>query len=107
MTATRSGLRKTSRKRGQPATEIVPEGSSLSLEARLRRAIRRKIKGYARAISGSRQDLDRELESVALEELFGSQGFDEGAVIFRRALARKQTRVTTFGASGADPYEGL
>ncbi len=62
-------LRAEARRSGQPATEIAREGIRVVLESRRRQAIREEIKAYAQKIAGSKDDLDTEMESAAIDML--------------------------------------
>jgi predicted transcriptional regulator len=66
-------LREEARRSGQPATEIAREAISLVLELRRREAIFAEITAYARAVAGSRADLDDDLETAAIEHLLGPE----------------------------------
>jgi hypothetical protein len=66
-------LRAEARRSGQPATEIAREGIRVFLESRRRQAIREEIKAYAHKIAGSRDDLDIEMESAAIEHMLESE----------------------------------
>ncbi len=66
-------LRAEARRSGQPATEIAREGIRVFLESRRRQAIREEISAYARKIAGSRDELDTEMESAAIERMLESE----------------------------------
>ncbi len=55
--------------RGKPATEIARQAIREWLEARRREVVAEEIASYARAMAGSRADLDEALEKAGLEEL--------------------------------------
>lgn len=66
-------LRAEAARTGEPATQIAREGIRTFLELRRRRAIREAIQSYAHSIAGTREDLDPEIESAAIESLLESE----------------------------------
>lgn len=62
-------LRAEAKRTGRPATELAREAIEHLVEDRKREAIHREIATYARAIAGSPEDLDSELEAASIEHL--------------------------------------
>jgi hypothetical protein len=66
-------LRAESRKSGQPATELAREGIRILLDLRRREGIHSEIAAYAQTVSGTRADLDEDLEAAGIEHLIESE----------------------------------
>lgn len=62
-------LRKEAARLGLPATELAREAIRAALKQRQRDALREAITRYARESAGTRDDLDANLESAAIEHL--------------------------------------
>ena len=62
-------LRKEAARLGLPATELAREAIRGALKQRQRDALREAIMRYARESAGTRDDLDIDLESAAIEHL--------------------------------------
>jgi hypothetical protein len=65
-------IRQIARREAKPAQEIVRTAISAGLAVRERRERTRAIGAYARRMAGSPHDLDRDLESAAVENLRSS-----------------------------------
>ena len=66
-------LRAEAKREGRPATELAREAIELLVENRKREALHRKIAAYARAVAGTREDLDSELEAASMDHLHDSE----------------------------------
>lgn len=64
-------LREEARRRATPATAVAREAIEACLRDRRKAELREAIAAYAARYAGSRADLDRDLESAALEFLGG------------------------------------
>jgi hypothetical protein len=62
-------LRREAESSGEPATEIAREAIREALRQRQRRALHVAIGQYARRLSGTGADLDRDLEAIAVDFL--------------------------------------
>ena len=67
-------LRAEAKRAGQPATELAREAIESLLEDRKREALHREIAAYTRAVAGTPQDLDSELEVASIDHLLDSEG---------------------------------
>ena len=62
-------LREEADRSGVPATSVVREAVEVYLTESEREAARREIAIYARAVAGTRDDLDEDLEAASIEFL--------------------------------------
>jgi hypothetical protein len=62
-------LRAEAKRSGQPATELAREAIRNLLEHRKREALYREIAAYAKAVAGTQQDLDSDLDAASVEHL--------------------------------------
>lgn len=66
-----ANLREESARADQPATVLVRQAIIRWLEESRRERLAREIGDYARAVAGTKDDLDVELETAAVEHLIG------------------------------------
>jgi hypothetical protein len=71
-------LRAESERSRRPATELAREAIRAWLAERHRLLLHDEIQAYAVEVSGSREDLDGELESAAVEQLAEEEDEEEG-----------------------------
>ena len=66
-------LRAEAKREGRPATELAREAIERLVEDRKREALHREIAAYARAVAGTPEDLDSELEAASIDHLHDSE----------------------------------
>lgn len=59
------------RRSGRPATQVAREAIESLLEERRKDALEHDLLDYARAVAGTKDDLDPILESAGIEQLLG------------------------------------
>jgi hypothetical protein len=66
-------LRAEAERQGLPATEVAREAIRSALRARQRERIDAEISRYARAVAGTRSDLDEDLEAASIDHLLAKR----------------------------------
>jgi predicted DNA-binding protein len=66
-------LRSEAARAGRPATVLAREAIEAWVEEREREAVHEAVVTYARAVAGSRADLDEHLEQAGIEHLLGGR----------------------------------